>query len=182
MLSEKSFYHVVEFAYSHIQDMLDEICEEAKDEMKTMPSSELGSWKKAVTTSDGCWHIRGYFSQNSTFIIKNYLNGALLWYGHASMRGTDSVVDDQLYEGTAKSAEGYLASVLFRKASEEGCKILVNWQDQDSSAEKSFREVFGDSTSAHVMKCGGHVGRAHGNALKDMKVKKPSQRTTKRSM
>ena len=65
-----------------------------------------------------------------------------------------------------------MASVLFQKASEEGCKILVNWQDQDSSAEKLFREVFGDSTSARVMKCGGHVGRPHGNAFKDMKMKK----------
>ena len=87
------------------------------------------------------------------------------------MRGADSVADDQIYEGTAKSAEGYLAAVLFRKAHEEGCKILVNWQDQDSSAEKSFREVFGD-TSSRVMKCGGHIGRAHGNALKEMKSKK----------
>ena len=54
MLSDKSFYHVDELAYPHIQDILDEICEEAKDETKIMPSSELGSWQKAFTTSDGC--------------------------------------------------------------------------------------------------------------------------------
>lgn len=170
-LSSRSFYHVIEIVYPHVQSILDEICEEAKEEMKETPSSELGSWERAITTSDGCWHIRGFFSQNSTFIIKNYLTGALLWYGHASMRGADSMVDDQLYQGTAKSAEGYLAAVLFKKAHEEGCTIIVNWQDQDSSSEKSFREVFGD-TSSRVMKCGGHIGRAHGNALKEMKTKK----------
>ena len=171
-VSDKNFNRVVEMAYPHIKDILDEICEEAKMEMKSLPSSELGSWERAVTTSDGCWHIRGFFSQNSTFVIRNYLTGALLWYGHLSMRGADSIVADKLYEGTAKSAEGYLAAALFKTAQEEGCKILTNWQDQDSSSEKSFREVFGQDTSARVMKCGGHVGRAHGHALKDLKAKK----------
>lgn len=171
-VSDKNFNRVIEMAFPHIQDILDQICEDAKTEMKGLPSSELGSWDRAVTTSDGCWHIRGFFSQNSTFVIRNYLTGALLWYGHVSMRGADSIIEDNLYEGTAKSAEGYLAAVLFQKAREEGCKILTNWQDQDSSSEKSFREVFGEGTSARVMKCGGHIGRAHGHALKDLKSKK----------
>lgn len=51
------------------------------------------------------------------------------------MRGCDSIIDDPLYMGTAKSAEGYLAAVLFKKAKDEGCKIAVNWQDQDSSSD-----------------------------------------------
>lgn len=88
------------------------------------------------------------------------------------MRGCDSIIDDPLYMGTAKSAEGYLAGVLFKKAKEEGCKIAVNWQDQGSSSDKSFNAVFGPETSARVMKCGGHVGRAHGNSLKEIKSKK----------
>ena len=49
-------------------------------------------------------------------VIRNWLTGALDWYGHASMRGADTVITDDLYQGTAKSAEGYLASVLFEKA------------------------------------------------------------------
>lgn len=63
------------------------------------------------------------------------------------MRGSDPI-DDQLYEGTAKSTEGYLAGVLFEKAKEEGCAIEINWQDHDSSSEKSFRSVYGSETSA----------------------------------
>ena len=107
-------------------------------------TSELGSWKRAVTTSDGCWQIRGSFSHNSTFVIRNYLIGALLWYRHLSMRGADSIIDKELYKDTAKSAEGFLVAVLFKKAHDEGCTILTNWQDQDSSSEKSFREVHGE--------------------------------------
>lgn len=127
VVTQKAFNEIVRLAYPHIKDILDEICEEAKTEIKGLPNSELGSWEWAVTTSDGCWHIRGFFSQSSTFIIRNYLTGALLWYGHLSMRGADSVIADKLYEGTAKSAEGYLAAALFRKAQEEGCKIVINW-------------------------------------------------------
>ena len=88
------------------------------------------------------------------------------------MKGSDPIISDELYQGTAKSAEGYLAGILFEKAKDEGCEIEVNWQDQDSSSEKSFRAVYTSETSARVMKCGGHVGRGHANALKELKSKK----------
>ena len=55
--------------------------------MKDLPEYKLWSWKKAVTMSDGAWDIRRFFSQNSTFVICKYMTGALLWYGHTSMRG-----------------------------------------------------------------------------------------------
>ena len=170
--SDKMFIRVIEEMFPHIQDMLDEVCELGKEEMKALPSDQLGSWERAVTTSDGCWHIRGFFSQNCTMVIRNWLTGALLWYGHVSMRGTDPIITDDLYQGTAKSAEGYLASVLFEKAQEEGCHVEVNWQDQDSSSEKAFRSVYSSETSSRVMKCGGHVGRSHAKILKDLKSQK----------
>ena len=87
------------------------------------------------------------------------------------MRGCDSIIDDPVYMGTSKSVEGYLAGVLFKKAKDEGCNIAVNWQDQDSSSEKAFHSVFTMETSARVMKCGGHIGRSHGHALKEVKSK-----------
>ena len=105
-------------------------------------------------------------------MIRNWLTGALLWYDYACMRGSDTIITDELYQGTAKSIEGYLAGVLFEKAKEEGCTIEINWQDQDSSSEKSFRAVYTSEPSSRVMKCGGHVGRAHAKALKDLKPKK----------
>lgn len=128
--------------------------------MKSLPSDKLGSWNRAVTTSDGCWDIRGFFSQNCTMMICNWLSGALLWYRHACMKGFDSIITDDLYQGTAKSAEGYLAGILFEKAKEEGCTIEVNWQDQDSSSEKSVCIVYTSETSSRVMKCGRNVGRS----------------------
>ena len=82
--------------------------------------------------------------------------------------------------GTSKSAEGYLAGVLFKKAKDEGCNIAVNWQDQDSSSEKAFHSLFTMETSARVMKCGGHIGRAHGHALKEVKSKKEFSEDYKR--
>ena len=157
--SDKMFIRVIHEMYPHIKEILDDICELGKQEMKDLPSSTLGSWNRAVTTSDGCWHIRGFFSQNCTLVIRNWLTGVL-------------IIDDDLYKGTAKSAEGYLASVLSEKADEEGCVIEVNWQDQDSSSEKAFRSVYSSDITSRVMKCGGHVGQSHANALKDLKSKK----------
>ena len=37
------------------------------------------------------------------------------------MRGNDDVIDVPLFPGTAKSAEGHLAEVLFKRVKEEGC-------------------------------------------------------------
>ena len=122
-----------------------------------------------MVTSDGVWYTRGHFSKNGSFIIKNYLTGGLLWYGHKCMRGKDDVVDEELIEGTAKSMEGFLAGECYKEAREEGCKVEVVWQDGDSSASKS---VLAQYPEARVYKCGGHVGRAHHNNLKEAAKKK----------
>ena len=82
------------------------------------------------------------------------------------MRGDDDIIDEPLYPGTSKSAEGHMARVLFQRAKDEGCTIEVNWQDNDSSSAKAVRDVFDD---AKIMHCAGHVGRAHGNRLTDLK-------------
>ena len=82
------------------------------------------------------------------------MTGGLLWYGHKCMRGKD-VVDDDLYEGTAKLMEGFLVEECYKEAKDEGFKVKVVWQDVDSSAAKSVRQQFPE---AKVFKCGGHVG------------------------
>ena len=50
------------------------------------------------------------------------------------MKGNDDVVDEDLYKGTAKSIGGCLADECYDKATKEGCKIEVVWQDADSSS------------------------------------------------
>ena len=138
-----------------VKGVLDELCEIAKQEMKALPESELGSWKRAVTTADGTWHKRNWHSKNATFTVRNYFTGALLYYMHLYHKGRD---DDELYEGTSKSAEGYAARATFKRAKEEGLQIEVHWQDADSSSSNAVKEVFPE---AEIMICGGHVGRAH---------------------
>ena len=108
--SEKPFLEVIDLALPHIKNMLDEMCDDANlQHMKELSSDQIGSWSRAVTCCDGCWLIRGHFSQNCNFVIKNYITGALLYYGHLSMRGADRICDEDLWQGTAKSAEGHLS-------------------------------------------------------------------------
>ena len=54
-ITSRNFFKMV---YPHAKDMLDELCE-TKDVKKFLPNEQLGSWKRAVTTSDGVWAIRG---------------------------------------------------------------------------------------------------------------------------
>ena len=105
---------------------------------------ELGSWKRAVTTADGTWQTRGCHSKIATFSIRNYLNGALLYYHYLCQKGSDDVVEGSLYPSTSKSAEGCAASITFQGAKEEGMEVAIHWQDADSSSAKSVREVYPD--------------------------------------
>lgn len=132
--------------------------------MKEVDSGELGSWQRAVVTSDDVWHTRGHFSKNGSFNIKNYLTGGLLWYGHKCMGGKDDVVEDGLFEGTVKSMESILAEECYKQARDEGCKVEVVWQDGDSSATKAVKS---HHPEGQIFKCSGHVGRAHYNHLKE---------------
>ena len=171
VLNKNSFQRIIEMAYPHVKSILDRMCEKAKHVMKSKESEELGSWKRTVTTSDGCWLIRGFHSQCCTFVIIDFISGGILFYGHLCMRGSNDIYDTELWQGTSKSAEGHLAHELFMKA-KEGMHCEVNWKDQDSSSGKSFRSIFPDGQLSRVMLCGGHVGRSHGNNLKEYKSKK----------
>ena len=174
-ISKNRFYEVVQLIYPHIHDILTEMCDEEKENMKKIDNNVLGSWQRGVVTSDGVWHTRGHFSKNGSFIVKNYLTGGLLWFGHKRMRGNSE--DDDMFMGTGKSMEGILAGECYRQAKDERCNIEAVWQDGNSSSQKSVEEVFG-AEPKRVFKCGGHVGRAHANNLKDLakqKVFSPAQ-------
>ena len=163
-VSNGAFLKTIECMYPVVKDVLDRVCEIAKKEMKSKRDDELGSWKKAVTTADGTWQTRGWHSKNATFSIRNYLNHALLYYHHLCQKGSNNVVEGDLYPGTSKSAEGYAARITFQKAKEEGMNVAIHWQDADSSSSKALREVFPE---AEIMICGGHAGRAHRKILEN---------------
>ena len=64
-----------------------------------------------------------------------------------------------------------LADQCYKAPKDEGCEVEVVWQDGDSSSMKSVEKVFG-AEPRKVFKCGGHVGRAHGNNLKKLAKQK----------
>ena len=61
-----------------VKTMVDEMCEEAKSEMKSLPNTALGCWQQAVTS---VWQTRGYHG------VRNYINCALLYYMHCVRKG-----------------------------------------------------------------------------------------------
>jgi len=171
-LACKNSFHITNIVHPFVNNVLDEICETAKNEMKMKNPLELGSWKKAVTTSFSCRLIWGNHSQCCTFVIITFLRGCTIYYGYACMRGSSNVCDTELWEGTAKAAEGDLAEVCFNKAKEEEMVIAVDWQNADPSSVKSFQYVFPDGSLSRVMLCGGHMGCSHANNLKEYEPKK----------
>ena len=114
-ISKNAYYEVIKLVYPHITEILNEMREDEKNRMKKLPSNDMGSWQRAVVTSDGVWQTGGHFSKNGSFVIKKYFTGGLLWYGHKCMKGNDDVVDEDLYKGTAKSMEGCLADKCYDK-------------------------------------------------------------------
>jgi len=164
-----TFYQTIKMLHPVVQTMLQELCDEAKLDMKAMDPSTIGSWQRAVTSSDGVWLTRGKFSKNCTFTIRNYTNNSLLYFVHLSMRGKVTGTGIELFKGTSKGAEGYAAGVAFSKAKEEGMNIEIQWQDGDSSAAKSFKEHY---PNGEVMLCGGHVARSHTKRLEELSKRK----------
>ena len=78
-VTSDSFSATIKLLFPVVQEIVCNMCEEAKEEMRAIPDSDIGSWKRAVTTADGTWLTRGYFSKNHTYTVRNYLTGALLY-------------------------------------------------------------------------------------------------------
>ena len=58
--SEKPFVEVIDLALHYIKAILDEMCDDAKHQMKQVSNDQIGSWSRAVTTCDDCWQISGH--------------------------------------------------------------------------------------------------------------------------
>jgi len=177
-VSSTTFYETIKMLQPIVNTMVDEMCELAKSEMKALDPATVGSWQRAITTSDGAWLTRGKYSQNCTFTIRNYVNNSLLYFVHLCMRGKGNE-QHKLYEGTAKGAEGHAADIAFGHAKEDGMVIEVQWQDGDSSSAKAFRMHYPDAQKSKVMLCGGHVARAHTKHLSEVAKQKAFSETMK---
>ena len=108
-LAYKNFFNIIRIAHPVVKSILDEICEMGKSEMKAKDPTELRSWQRAVTTSDGCWLIRGHHSQCCTFVVINFLAGCTLYYGHACMHeGQQQHLRLRVVGGNSQSCRGAL--------------------------------------------------------------------------
>ena len=87
------------------------------------------------------------------------------------MRGADKIFNKDLWQETAKAAEGHLTQILWAKAEEEGLMVEVNRQDADSSSLEGFRYSYSNEQESKVMLCSGHVRRAHGKELQEPQTK-----------
>ena len=171
-VNEKEFYHTLELMYPYTKEILDGMCEEAKAEMRAMDPKQLGSWERAVTSGDAAWLTRGVHSQNCTFHVRNYMNGAVLYYRHLCQRGKDTVVEGDLYPGTANYAEGYGAFLVFEQSKKEGLQIEVHFEDGDSTSPLSLRQFYPDKSKTKLMLCEGHAARSHEKQLKSLQKRK----------
>ena len=142
------YHKTLEIMAPHVSALLDEMCEEAKQDMKYMDPSEIGSWERAVTMGDAAWLTRGFHSQSCTYSVRNNITNSLLYYEHLCQRGEDE------YKGTSKAAEGFGAERVFKRVKEEGLEIEVHWQDKDSSSSKALKANF---PTAQLLYCSGHA-------------------------
>ena len=165
IVSEHQFYQTLEFIAPVVKQLLDDVCEENRNDMKALDKNEMGSWQRACTEGDGTWLTRK-FSQNATFTIRNHLTRTLLYYEHACQRGRN---EDTLFMGTSKAAEGFLAERCFSKAKEDGMVIEVHWSDSDSSSDKAIRSVY---PNVEIFRCTGHLARNHEARMNNWKGQK----------
>ena len=104
-VSFHTFQSTIERMYPVVKSMVDSMCDEAKQEMKSMDQDILGSWTRAVTSADGSWMTRGFHSKNATFSIRHYFTGALLYRRHLCQKGKDRLIKEELYQGTSKGMQ-----------------------------------------------------------------------------
>ena len=60
---------------------------------------------------------RGFHSKNATFSIRNFDNGAFLCRKHLYQKDRADIIEEELYQGTSKGAEGYAAHLTFKRCS-----------------------------------------------------------------
>ena len=173
-VSDNTFYRTIEKMYGHVKNILDDICLEARQQMKDMDQNKLGSWSRAVTCADAVWLTRGHYSRNCTFTVRNNMTGALLYYYHICQKGKDKLCNENVYKGTSKSAEGFGADHVFSLMDEDGINVECHIQDGDSTAGNAVLKYF---PNCHLLRCGNHVAKNH--AVKLDKLRKEKKMTCK---
>ena len=53
-VSSLVFSETIKPLHPVVEEMLNEMCDEARNEMKALGPTVVGSWERAITISDGC--------------------------------------------------------------------------------------------------------------------------------
>ena len=75
----KTFDETIKQMSMPVLKLIHDQCKEAKDDMKAFSATQLGSWERAVTASDGTWLTRGHYSRNHTYSLRNFMSNSLLY-------------------------------------------------------------------------------------------------------
>jgi len=160
--SKETYRKLVLLLHKPVENLLRKEIQVGKEVMKKKPSYQIGSWDRACTSSDGCYHVRGHFSQNMTVVIVDYLSGHVIHVCHRCAKGQKPCEEaGDNWKGTAKAAEAHATGEMFRDLKEEGMTLEVNVQDSDSSAVNQVKAAF---PGCQVVICFGHHNRAFGKA------------------
>ena len=62
-VSARSFYDTIKLLNPIVGTMVSEMCEVAKNEMKALDPTIVGSWQQAITSSYGTWLTRDKFTK-----------------------------------------------------------------------------------------------------------------------
>ena len=138
--------------------------------MKALPPTHLGSWSRGVTTCDGRWQIRCHFSQTCTFVIKNYLTGCLLYYGHLSMRGADTICIKSYRRVHQRLQRDIWHRFCGQKQKKKGSMLRLIGRMPTHHQQRDFVMHIQMSKSRGSC-CVGHVGRTHGKKLLDLQTR-----------
>jgi len=168
IFSHETFRKMVHDLHEPIQKLLDWEVEIGRNLMKKKSEKELGSWARAVTSSDGCYHVRGHFSLNMSLIVVDYFSGFTIGYLHQCSKGAKPDVDaEENWKGTAKAAEAYGAGIVFEELKKAGMMLEINVQDHDSSSMNRIQEKY---PLAKIIICFGHHNRAFGKAVEKLNL------------
>ena len=112
---------------------------------------------------DGTWQTRGWHSKNATFSIRNYMNGALLYYKHTCQKGKDVIVEGHLYILAPLNLQKDMPPVCHSKQpNRREWSLLFT-----GKMHGAVREEYPD---AEIVFCGGHGGKAHKKYLEKGQV------------
>jgi len=173
VFSHETFRKMMIGLHGPVEQLLKWEVEVGRKILQELPLDTLGSWSQAVTSADGCYHVRGHFSLNMTVTAVDYFRGFLIGYVHRCGKGSKPSPDSEdNWKGTAKAAEAAGTGELFAQLKDYGMNLAISVQDHDSSSLLRIKSVYPD---AQTLICFGHHNRAFGKALEKLNlVKGPS--------